>query len=261
MNKHGRPVHYPALQPFIDSNLEHIWPKNFHRCDLNITPTQYRPLHHPVYARFEPVREIPMVSPMYHMTHYQNIPTLCSNSLPLQSANISHPFYSNVGQATQIPLPQMTSSSPSTCFDPTQLYSRIDCVSMSVSNPVIRRDIEKANFASRRQVRRIRKNTTGYPCSQCTNTFTTDPNRTRHIRTVHEGKRPYACERCPLTFGQKVTKQKHFSAVHEKSRPFICSHCGDQFSREDNMKRHTKCHTWKCSASTAQKNVPFVENK
>ena len=65
-----------------------------------------------------------------------------------------------------------------------------------------------------------------YPCSHCSNQFTSKGPLATHIRTVHEGGK-YPCSRCGNQFTSKVHLDRHIRVVHEGVK-YTCSNL-DEF--------------------------------
>ena len=84
-------------------------------------------------------------------------------------------------------------------------------------------------------------------CNQCTRTFGSKSDLTRHIESVHYQEH-FECPSCDLNFSRRDNFELHWGKKHLKT-PKFCVTCGMKFENYSELQRHSekaKCSTLKC---------------
>ena len=84
-------------------------------------------------------------------------------------------------------------------------------------------------------------------CDQCTRTFESRSDLTRHNESVHYHEH-FECPSCDLTFSRRDNFQLHTINKHQKN-PKMCVTCGMKFKNYSDFERHSEkegCSTLKC---------------
>ena len=89
---------------------------------------------------------------------------------------------------------------------------------------------------------RTHKREKEYPCSKCSESFTTKGNLSAHNRLTHEGEMRFSCITCGKLFSQKRRLLLH-RRIHTGEKSFTCTTCAMVFTTHAHLVRHTRIHT------------------
>ncbi|XP_052060492.1 uncharacterized protein LOC127700845 [Mytilus californianus] len=84
-----------------------------------------------------------------------------------------------------------------------------------------------------------------YQCPQCSQSFSTKPNMTRHFKQIHLEEKKFQCDICGRSFSQKETLKYHRQTHEEekdKPRLFECHICNKKLRKKESLQIHLRQH-------------------
>ncbi|XP_071176959.1 uncharacterized protein [Mytilus edulis] len=84
-----------------------------------------------------------------------------------------------------------------------------------------------------------------YQCPQCSQSFSTKPNMTRHFKQIHLEEKKFQCDICGRSFSQKETLRYHRQTHEEekdKPRRFECHICNKKLRKKESLQIHLRQH-------------------
>lgn len=82
-----------------------------------------------------------------------------------------------------------------------------------------------------------------YNCPQCSQSFSTKPNMTRHFRQIHLEERRFQCDICGKSIKSKEALKYH-RTTHEEEKPklFQCHICNKSLRKKETLQIHIRQH-------------------
>ena len=86
-------------------------------------------------------------------------------------------------------------------------------------------------------------------CAHCSKGFRNKIHLTIHERS-HTGERPFICKHCSYTSRSRQTLATHMRTVHSELKPYVCELCGHSTKFYGNLKKHKVICTRKAHLAT-----------